>query len=55
VNGFKDLSDDAWYYNYVLKAVELGIVQGYSDGTFRPNANISRAEASKILVKLRAL
>ncbi len=34
----------------IYTAVERGIVEGYEDGTFRPDAVINRAEALKILV-----
>ncbi len=51
VSEFSDVPSDAWYYDYVRMAVGMGVVNGYGDGTFRPNAYITRAEASKILVK----
>lgn len=47
---FKDTSSGAWYAPYVNTAVALGIVQGYSDGTFRPGNAVSRAEAVTMLV-----
>ena len=40
---FTDVSADAWYYEYVNKAVDLGIVMG-SDGAFMPNETISRQD-----------
>lgn len=49
---FNDVQSNMWYSGYIAKAVNLGLVNGYSDGTFRPNAFISRAEMSKILSKL---
>jgi len=41
---FSDVTPDAWYYDYVLSASNKGWIQGYSDGTFRPNGNATRAE-----------
>lgn len=48
---FSDVEISAWYAPYIAKAKEVGLIGGYKDGTFRPNANISRAEALKILVE----
>lgn len=31
---FKDINNDAWYYDYLKKALGAGIIQGYSDGRF---------------------
>lgn len=35
----------------IAEAVDLGIVKGYPDGTFQPEANITRAEFTSMLVK----
>ncbi|MDX9971164.1 MAG: S-layer homology domain-containing protein [Candidatus Gracilibacteria bacterium] len=51
VSEFSDVPSNAWYFDYVRMAVGMGVVNGYGDNTFRPNAYITRAEASKILVK----
>lgn len=37
------------FYNYICMAKEKSVISGYSDGTFRPDANISVGEASKII------
>jgi hypothetical protein len=47
---FSDVQDGAWYNPYLRKAVELAVIGGYSDGTFRPTLEINFAEASKIIV-----
>jgi len=53
---FDDVSTDAWYYQYVEAAVQLGIVNGYTDaqgnltGKFGPGDTVNRAAATKILV-----
>ena len=49
---FADLERDAWYYPYMSNAVRKGWVSGYKDGTARPNANITRAEAIAMLNKM---
>ena len=47
--GFSDVSADAWYYPYVTWAADRGLVQGYPDGTFRPDAKILRSEMASLL------
>ncbi|MDD4351530.1 MAG: S-layer homology domain-containing protein [Candidatus Gracilibacteria bacterium] len=46
---FSDVKEDDWFYKYVYSAKELGYLGGYEDGTFKPDQNITRAEASKIV------
>ena len=41
---FRDVPGNAWYYGYVNDLSNRGILNGYTDGTFRPNQNIKRAE-----------
>ena len=50
-SAFADVSASSSYYEAINWAKSTGIIQGYSDGTFRPNASINRAELMKILVK----
>ena len=45
---FSDVSRDAWYYESIANAVEYGWIGGYTDGTFRPNKPITRAEVVSI-------
>jgi len=58
---FDDVAPDAWYYDYVEAAVQLGIVKGYTDaagnltGKFGPTDTVSRAQATKILVNAFAV
>ncbi len=47
---FKDISKH-WAQANILKAAEKGIVSGYSDGTFRPDNAVTRAEFSTMLNK----
>jgi hypothetical protein len=48
-NCFSDVSNE-WFGPYVCFAKDKGIISGFPDGRFRPDQNISLAEASKILV-----
>ncbi|WP_339801139.1 S-layer homology domain-containing protein [Paenibacillus sp. FSL R5-0744] len=41
---FSDVSDLSWYAADAKAAAALGLVQGYEDGTFRPNAPITREQ-----------
>ena len=51
-NPFPDNAEGAWYYNLVLIGYDLGAVQGYLDGTFKPTVAITRAEFTKIFDKI---
>lgn len=46
---FEDVKEDSWYYDAVEYVTKNEIMRGYSDGTFRPNANIKRSEVAKII------
>ena len=45
---FSDVEDDAWYATAVNTMASLGMLEGYPDGTFRPDAPITRAEFAAI-------
>lgn len=46
---FKDVTDGEWYVKYVKKAYAEGVINGYPDGTFKPDNDINVVEASKIV------
>lgn len=48
---FSDVPKDNYYYEMIEEMAKNNILNGYEDGTFKPNENITRAEASKIVVK----
>lgn len=50
-NCFKDVPAGEWYTQYVCFAEDVGIVNGYPDGTFKPADNINLVEAVKISLK----
>ncbi len=50
-NCFKDVTDQ-WFAPAVCTAKEMGIIEGYSDGNFKPDRRINIAEASKIIDKI---
>lgn len=41
---FKDVASSFWGYKYIETAKSLGIIKGYADQTFKPGANVTRAE-----------
>ncbi len=47
-SGFSDTADGEWYSGAVGKAAEIGIIDGYGDGTFKPDNNISYHEMLKL-------
>ena len=50
-NKFTDVSNDAWYCSAVSTLSAMGIISGYPDATFRPNASITRAEFAAIATR----
>ena len=50
-NPYSDISAGAWYNNAVSTMTRAGVLTGYDDGTFRPNANITRAEFAAIAAR----
>ena len=47
---FTDVNADSEYFGAVKRLGELGIINGYEDGSFRPDNIVTRAEFSKIIV-----
>ena len=46
---YTDVPEDAWFTDYVEAASRVGLIQGFEDNTFRPNTNITRAQACVIV------
>jgi hypothetical protein len=53
VTPFSDLSPDHWAYSYIESLVGKGIINGYPDGSFRPQNTVTRAEFAKMIVLAR--
>ena len=49
---FSDVADSNWYSPYVKALSGNNIVNGFSDGTFRPDDNISRQDAAVIVWRI---
>ncbi|WP_341347023.1 S-layer homology domain-containing protein [Paenibacillus sp. FSL H3-0469] len=52
---FSDISSSKWYYSSILQANAAGYIQGYEDGTFKPDQKINRQELAVIISKLLKL
>ncbi len=48
---FPDTPSNAWYQNYIVTGINLGVIEGYPDGLFRPNNTVIRAEALAMLLR----
>lgn len=49
---FSDVKEGAWYTEYVLAAADQGIVNGFENGTFAPQENITRAQAATMISRI---
>ncbi|NQX45439.1 S-layer homology domain-containing protein [Paenibacillus tritici] len=50
-SNFTDVSGAHWANKYIGAAAGAGLMNGYSDGTFRPNAKISRSELATLITR----
>ena len=51
-SAFKDVNSGDWFMPYVNEAVDRGYIEGFEDGTFRPQDPIRRQEATVILARI---
>lgn len=51
---FADVASDSWYGGTVAQAASFGLLEGYEDGTFRPESLVTRAEAFVVLQRALA-
>jgi hypothetical protein len=49
--GYTDVTEMNWYADYIETAKQMNLISGYSDGTFRPEAAITREEAMAMVAK----
>ncbi|WP_144026197.1 S-layer homology domain-containing protein, partial [Paenibacillus sp. FSL H8-0259] len=54
-SAFADVAADSWYAAAVETASEYGLITGFEDGTFRPEARITREQAMNIIAKAMKL
>lgn len=49
MKSFSDVAEGQWFYEYVQQAAALGLVEGYTDGSFGPDKPVNRQEMLKML------
>ncbi|MCK8059894.1 MULTISPECIES: S-layer homology domain-containing protein [unclassified Fusibacter] len=49
--GFTDLNDASWAEEYITRMADLGIVTGYSDGTYKPLDQVSKYAAVVVIYR----
>lgn len=47
--GFKDLASTHVHYSSIMDLTDRGVIKGYTDGTFKPEASVTRGQAAKII------
>lgn len=47
---FKDMNSSHWAYKYVMTLTNNNVINGYNDGTFKPEGTITNAEFIKLVV-----
>ncbi len=52
---FPDVSTTHWAYGNIVAVKNAGLMKGYPDGTFKPGANITRAELAALLGQVKGL
>ena len=50
---FTDVNKEAWYAEAVEEAAFDGIINGYPDGTFKPEKAVTRAELAAIYSRMK--
>ncbi|MDQ3929016.1 MAG: S-layer homology domain-containing protein, partial [Chloroflexota bacterium] len=50
---FSDVPPSNTFYRYIETAASHNLIAGYEDGRFKPDAQVSRAQVAKIVVKAR--
>jgi hypothetical protein len=48
---YNDVSESTWYFKYIQASTRAGLFSGYDDGSFKPNAPITRGEIAAVVSK----
>ena len=52
IDHFTDVNKDDWFYSDVAAAVKAGYIEGFADGTFRPNDTLTKEQVCVMLDKI---
>ncbi len=50
-SSFPDVSTGQWFFPYVMAAQKANVVEGYTDGTFKPSRTVSLSESLKMIIE----
>ena len=50
---FIDVPETHWAYKAIMELAEMGLINGYEDGSFQPNKPVTRAEVATIIARLQ--
>ncbi len=53
--GFSDVTTADWFYDHVLIGKEAGYINGFDDGTFRGNDNVTREQVCAIIYRVNKM
>lgn len=54
-DGFTDVAPGSWYYDAVMYLAEMGTIDGYPNGSFDPEGQITRAEFTTMIVRFAGI
>lgn len=49
---YNDVPENHWAYTYIENATENGIFEGYEDGSFKPEKQLTHEELTKVIISL---
>lgn len=50
ISKFSDVTSSTWCYKYVVEMCDADVIDGYSNGTFRPNNTVTYGQALKLIM-----
>ncbi|WP_372869239.1 S-layer homology domain-containing protein [Planomicrobium okeanokoites] len=50
-SSFSDVSKSYWAYSEITELADKGVIKGHTDGTYRPNDDVTRAQSAMMIVR----
>jgi hypothetical protein len=50
IKTYSDLDEHDWYYKYIVELSDSDVVDGYTDGTYKPSGTVTYGEALKLIM-----